>query len=107
MREQFATRGDKAVRARSIQARMASTGLHVPAGAPWFADLRSELLHFPAGKHDDIVDALGLIGQLLEGMITGKEKKPADEPRFDPAKDEYQSPAPAWSDYHQSSVKLL
>jgi predicted phage terminase large subunit-like protein len=107
MRQQFATRGDKAVRARSIQARMASIGLHVPAGAPWFADLRSELLHFPAGKHDDIVDALGLIGQLLEGMITGKDKKPGVKPRFDPTVDEYQASAPSWSDYAQSSVKLL
>ena len=30
------------------------------------AELRSELLSFPAGKHDDQVDALGLIGQLLD-----------------------------------------
>jgi hypothetical protein len=86
---------------------VASIGLHAPAGAPWFADLRSELLHFPAGKHDDCVDALGLIGQMLEGMITGKEVKKADKRRFDPTVDEYQAPAPPWSDYAQSSVKLL
>jgi hypothetical protein len=28
----------------------------------------TELLNFPAGKHDDQVDALGLIGQLLHRM---------------------------------------
>jgi predicted phage terminase large subunit-like protein len=45
---------------------MAIECLYVPANAPWLADLRSELLAFPAGKHDDCVDALGLIGQLLD-----------------------------------------
>jgi hypothetical protein len=38
-------------------------GLYVQQGAPWFADLRAELLSFPAGRHDDQVDALGLVGQ--------------------------------------------
>ncbi len=43
------------------------------------AEFRRELLNFPAGKHDDQVDALGLIGQLLDRMIGGhrpKEVKP-------------------------------
>jgi phage terminase large subunit-like protein len=47
-RRQFPTKHDKSVRAQSIRGRM-SLG---------------ELLSFPAGKHDDIVDALGLVGQL-------------------------------------------
>ena len=58
-REQFPSRGDKAVRAQSMRGRMAMLGLYVRQGAPWFADLRAELLSFPAGKHDDQVDALG------------------------------------------------
>ena len=37
------------------------------------ADLRAELLSFPAGKHDDQVDALGLVGQLLDKMVDGAE----------------------------------
>ena len=45
------------------------------SGAPWYSDLRAELLSFPAGKHDDQVDALGLIGQLLD-RITAGQKKP-------------------------------
>jgi hypothetical protein len=36
-------------------------GLYVPTRAPWFESFRSELLSFPAGKHDDQVDALGFI----------------------------------------------
>ena len=52
-REAFPTRGDKAVRARSIRGRMALNGLFVPVHAPWYPSLRSELLSFPAGKYDD------------------------------------------------------
>jgi hypothetical protein len=36
---------------------------------------RIELLSFPAGKHDDQVDALGLIGQLLDQMVPGQAPK--------------------------------
>jgi len=81
-REQFPTRGDKAVRAQSIRGRMALEGLYLPESAPWLAELRSELLHFPAGKHDDQVDALGLIGQLLDVMVSGTKPKVPDQPKF-------------------------
>lgn len=74
-REQFPTRGDKAVRAQSIRGRMAMSGLYVPINAPWYPALRSELLSFPAGKHDDQVDALGLVGQLLDKMLTGRPEQ--------------------------------
>jgi hypothetical protein len=42
--------------------------LYVPANAPWYAEFKSELLSFPAGKYDDQVDALGLIGQLQDQL---------------------------------------
>src|SRR6187200_3684219 len=60
-RQQFPTKGDKAVRAQSIRGRMALEGLYTPTTAPWFAEFKRELLNFPAGKHDDQVDALGLM----------------------------------------------
>lgn len=82
VREQFPTRGDKAIRAQSIRSSMAMNGLYVPMNAPWYADLRSELLSFPAGKHDDQVDALGLVGQLLDRMQAGvKAKSQESKPR--------------------------
>lgn len=65
-RKQFPTRGDKAVRAQSIRGRMAMGGLYVPERALWRSDFEGELLRFPAGVHDDQVDALGLVGQLLD-----------------------------------------
>jgi hypothetical protein len=46
-------------------------GLYVPTQAAWYPAFLSELLNFPAGKHDDQVDALGLIGQLLDRMGRG------------------------------------
>ena len=72
-REQFPTRGDKAVRAQSIRGRMSLSGLYVVRGASFLEVLRSELLSFPAGKHDDQVDALGLVGQLLDRMMDGRK----------------------------------
>ncbi len=79
-REAFPTRGDKSVRAQSIRGRMALDGLYVPSNAPWMADLRSELLAFPAGKHDDQVDALGLVGQLLDHMQAGQKPAEPEKP---------------------------
>ena len=71
-RRPFATRGDKAVRAQSIRGRMALDGLHYLASSPWRAEFEAELMSFPAGKHDDQVDALGLVGQLLDVMAPGQ-----------------------------------
>lgn len=81
-RRQFPTRGDKATRAQSIIGRMALDGLRVRPDAPWIADLEAELLSFPAGKHDDQVDALGLAGQLLDMMTKGAAPIP-DRPPID------------------------
>lgn len=83
-REPFPTRGDKAVRAQSIRGRMAQSGLYVPIHAPWYAAFRAELLSFPAGKHDDQVDMLGLIGQLLDKMTAGRPAKKDRTPKPDP-----------------------
>ncbi len=75
-RQHFPTRGDKAVRAQSIRGRMALEGLYLPVNKPWAEQLRSELLSFPAGKYDDQVDALGLVGQLLDQIVPGLAPKP-------------------------------
>lgn len=80
-RRQFPTRGDKAVRAQSIRGRAAMGGLYLPISAPWRAEFESELLRFPAGVHDDQVDALGLVGQLLDTMLSGRKPEPANQRR--------------------------
>ena len=84
-RRVFPTRGDKAVRAQSIRGRMALEGLYLPTGAAWVPAFRSELLSFPAGKHDDQVDALGLVGQLLDRILPGQHPKPPEIKKLIPA----------------------
>ncbi|MEN6545302.1 MAG: phage terminase large subunit [Armatimonadia bacterium] len=81
-REQFPTRGDKSVRAQSIRGRMALDGLYVPADAPWKADLITEMMSFPVGVHDDQVDALGLVGQLLDKMFKNAPEKVEQKQTF-------------------------
>jgi predicted phage terminase large subunit-like protein len=76
------TARDKATRAQSIRGRMSIDGLYVPEAAPWWADCRAELLSFPAGRHDDFVDALGLVGQLLDRMIEGRIPPKREKPRL-------------------------
>jgi hypothetical protein len=39
------------------------------------------VLSFPTGKHDDVVDALGLIRQLLDHMIPGERPLPPSQAR--------------------------
>lgn len=80
-RRQFAARGDKAVRAQGIRGLMAMRGLHIAKDASWYPSLRSELLGFPAGKHDDQVDALGLIGQILDTASMNGSVAPKLTPR--------------------------
>ena len=58
-------------------------GLHYLTSAPWRADLEAELLSFPAGRHDDQVDALGLAGQLLDIMTPGQKREPEKPARRD------------------------
>jgi predicted phage terminase large subunit-like protein len=79
-RSQFPTRGDKSVRAQSIRGRMAAGGLYIPFDAPWRADFEAELLSFPAGKFDDQVDSIGLVGQLLDVMLPPPGPKPPAPP---------------------------
>lgn len=76
-KETFATRGDKAVRAQSIRGRIAMNGLYVQKDAPFLTDLINEMMSFPVGVHDDQVDALGLVGQLIDKMSYGT--KPAQD----------------------------
>ena len=82
-RQTFPTKYDKAVRAQSIRGRMALEGLYVPVNAPWYPAFRAELLSFPAAKHDDQVDALGLVGQLLDQMARGVKPKPVVKTKRD------------------------
>jgi len=56
--------------------------VYLPKNKPWLTDFLGELLTFPAAKHDDQVDALGLIGRMLEDMIAASVPKEKPKPRI-------------------------
>lgn len=70
-RTDFPSRKDKRIRAQAIRGRMAMKGLYVPIDADWYPDFRNELMVFDNGRNDDQVDALSLIGQILDKMQPG------------------------------------
>lgn len=61
--------GDKVKKAQSTLARVNQKGFRFPAAAPWWINAKAELLGFPAARHDDLVDALALIGRGLHRMV--------------------------------------
>lgn len=68
MREQFSSATDKPTRAQAIRGRMAMGKVYLPSSADWLADLVNEMMSFPAGRNDDQVDCLSLIGRMLAKM---------------------------------------
>lgn len=71
-------REDKAMRARSFQARAASGRVYIPQNSEWVSEWLREMLAFDKGVHDDQVDVAGLWGRILDQMIPATE--PEDEP---------------------------
>jgi predicted phage terminase large subunit-like protein len=74
-REQVASAADKPTRGRSIQARSSMGKVYLPEKASWVNAFTQELLMFPAGKHDDQVDAFGLIGRMIDELIPASKPK--------------------------------
>ena len=70
-REQFVSVADKPTRCRSFQPRAAQRKVYLPRNAVWIGDVDvlGELLSFPAGRTDDVADAMGLLGRLLDKMV--------------------------------------
>lgn len=58
---------DKMARARPLQGRMQQGRVIFPDSAPWLPQAEQELLRFPAGVHDDVVDALAWAAHLVLG----------------------------------------
>jgi predicted phage terminase large subunit-like protein len=67
---------DKEARARSLQGRMELGRFWFIASSPWLLDAQRELQRFPAGRNDDIVDALSWAVRLA----TGKKPKSLPAP---------------------------
>jgi predicted phage terminase large subunit-like protein len=84
--EVYPSRHDKAIRAQAIRGFMSLHGLYVDTKASWHAAFVQELLSFPVSRWDDQVDALSLVGMMLDKMQKGL---PAKKPKvnFDPPSD--------------------
>lgn len=60
--------GDKQIKAQAIRGRMAQGMVKFPKEAPWFARAKQEVLKFDKAGHDDFVDALSVIGRVLDTL---------------------------------------
>lgn len=64
---------DKVARASSAAVFYEGERIFHRRGADWLADLIKELLTFPKGEHDDQVDPISMICDLVSGVPTSKE----------------------------------
>jgi phage terminase large subunit-like protein len=64
---------DKESRAKGLQGRMELGRFWFFEDSKWLTEVKREMLRFPAGRHDDIVDALSWAVRLA----TGKQPKKA------------------------------
>lgn len=67
--------GDKEARAQSIRGRVSMGKVLFPDFVPWFSDALDEMLKFPAGKKDDFVDCLSMVGLGMSRHITASKPK--------------------------------
>lgn len=68
---------DKPTRARTLQAMMADNKIVISPDKPWLADFVAEMMSFPAGQHDDMIDALAILAQLAQDQSRpAKDKRP-------------------------------
>lgn len=69
---------DKWKRARPLQGRMQQGMVFFPNNQPWVETAMSELMRFPGGVHDDIVDAMAWVARMIidqEPPTKPKEKR--------------------------------
>lgn len=89
--------GNKTANSRSFHGRAAQGKIHLPKNATG-ERIFSQLLEFPAGKHDDIVDCCGLIGRYLQMSVAPKlelvQERKRD--RWDRAFDRLDHKADSW-----------
>jgi predicted phage terminase large subunit-like protein len=79
-------RFDKIARLQAQASRFEAGQVHLPRCAPWLAEYLSELLAFPAGRHDDQVDSTSQALKYLTRMSPLIRERPA---RFERPKARY------------------
>lgn len=79
-RKQFTSSTSKEQRSSSALGLMSAGRVFIPNDHMHRDDLEKELLAFPGGKHDDLVDALTLFCRLLSYIVSGKKPKSESDP---------------------------
>jgi predicted phage terminase large subunit-like protein len=77
---------DKMVRANPLKGRMQLGKVYFDKHAPYFTELMKEMLHFPAGKHDDQIDSLAWAIRLTLARAAPRDQRPT--PKVKSWKDE-------------------
>ena len=72
--EELPENKDKEAKAQSIKARISANMVMFPGFLPDWERALTEMLNFPAGVHDDFVDALAKLGQGLSKMTSASVK---------------------------------
>jgi predicted phage terminase large subunit-like protein len=72
-------RESKEARAESVTGLFESGRIKFPRNAPWVAEMISECLRFPNGRHDDMVDALVLGIRQMRDTIDHYHRKQRDQ----------------------------
>lgn len=68
---------DKMVRANPLRGRMQLGKVYFDNNAPYWSELQKEMLHFPAGKHDDQIDSLAWAIRLTLSRAAPRDERPA------------------------------
>lgn len=76
---------DKMVRANPLRGRMQLKKVFFPNHQPWFQELQKEMLYFPAGKHDDQIDALAWSIRLM--LLQAPPRQQDQQPKMKSWKD--------------------
>lgn len=64
--EELKASKQKELRIKTLEPRFKAGLVYFPDMADWLGELETELLTFPRGKHDDLIDALAYIEQIAE-----------------------------------------
>jgi predicted phage terminase large subunit-like protein len=73
---------DKLVRARPLQAMMQQGLLYWPEKEPWATQAIGEMLRFPGGAHDDVVDAMAWAARIISSRSPPREVEPKKPPSW-------------------------
>lgn len=67
--------GSKEAQCRSFQAMAAQRRIRFPADSRWAESVLDQLMRFPSGKHDDKVDACGMVGRFIDKMAPAEGRR--------------------------------